>query len=57
MSESLEDVYKADETWEQAQMGAGKAGNESTFYKKNFIGRAIWEKKYSIGITEYKDGV
>lgn len=57
MSESLEDVYKADETWEQAQMDAGKAGNESTFYKKNFIGRAIWEKKYSIGITEYKDGV
>ena len=28
MSESLEDVYKANETWEQAQMGAG---NESTF--------------------------
>ena len=27
MSESLEDVYKANKTWEQAQMGVG---NEST---------------------------
>lgn len=29
MSESHEDVYKANETWEQEQMGAG---NESTFF-------------------------
>ena len=28
---SPEDVYKAIETWEQAQMGVG---NESTFYEK-----------------------
>ena len=42
MSESLKDVYKANETWEQAQMGVG---NESTLIQQNLIGRAIWEKK------------
>ena len=31
MSESLEDVYKVNETWKQDQMDEG---NESTFYKK-----------------------
>ena len=52
---SPEDVYKAIEAWKQAQMGVG---NESTFYeKKNLIGRAIWERKYFIGIAQYKDGV
>ena len=54
MSESLEDVYKVNETWEQAQMGVG---NESTLLQQNLIGRAIWENKYFIGIAQYKDGV
>ena len=27
------------------------------FYKKNLIGRAIWERKYFIGIAQYKEGV
>ena len=36
MSESQEDVYKANETWEQAQMGASK---ESTFYKRKRLHR------------------
>ena len=54
MAESLEDVYKVNETWEQSQMGVG---NESTFLQKNLIGRAIWERKYFIGIAQYKDGV
>ena len=31
MAESLEDVYKVNETWEQSQMGVG---NESTLSKK-----------------------
>ena len=32
-------------------------GDESTFLQKNLIGRAIWERKYLIGIAQYKDGV
>ena len=56
MSESLQDVYKARETWEQEQMGAG---NESTFYikKKNTSSVGRHGKKYFIGIAQYKDSV
>ena len=35
MSESLEDVYKANETWEHEQMAMNQL-----FCKKNVIGRA-----------------
>ena len=53
MSESLEDVYKVSETWEQEQMGAC---NESTFYikKENFIGWATWEKNILSGLLNTK---
>ena len=31
--------------------------NQLFMKKKNLIGRAIWERKYFIGIAQYKDGV
>ena len=44
MSESLEDVYKANETWEQALMGVCK---ESNFLLKKLDRSSDMEKKIS----------
>ena len=57
MSESLEDVYKANETWEQALMlGSPKkrmlAMKQLFYQKRNLISRAIWEREYFIGIAQ-----